>query len=206
MSAREFLLAVEARYRALEKYADQGYVLSKARKFQQRCTFETTYQNDGTFSFKFQRSHPYHRLRHLVTRYEVGSEAGQAYFITQWPGSAPEREACESFNLAIAGATGISHGSALTIGSLLSDEFEGLQLKDLKRPRFRSMRMVDGTPCIAISAHHPAAGRKVLMCFGAHDMLLRALFKKFGARSEERRLIKDAVVTSTSSEPHGTAA
>lgn len=208
MTVHSFLHEVEARYRSLQHYADHGQVRSLRSRHASECDFVTEYRQDGAFRFRFWSGHPFPPLRHLVSHWEIGTDdAGVPYFISEYAGQAPRRESEESLALAIAGATGISRSSAHTIGTLLFQDIGGMPLKDWKRLRFRRMRLVDGVLCITISGRHPGAGR-MLACFGAHDLLLRRLQRKFprGLRSEELRRVDDAVFTSASSGPHGTAA
>jgi hypothetical protein len=94
-------------------------------------------------------------------------------------------EVSESLDLAIAGATGISSGTAHTIGALLFAEVSGFNLLDLRRVRFRRNRIVLGVPCICVSGLHPRAGRWSAW-FGEQDMLLRRLYRS-RFNSEELR-------------------
>lgn len=207
MSVHSFLQLVEARYRELRHYADHGQVTSLRASRQSICSFATDYRQGGTFSFRFWSAHPYPPLRHLISRWEIGLDQAQApYFVTQFHDEMPQREKEESLKMAIAGATGISRSSAHTIGTLLFQDVGGLSLKNWKRLRFRRMRDVDGTPCITIGGRHPKAGR-MLACFGAQDLLLRRLQRKYprGLQSDERRAIDAAVFTSASSALRGIA-
>jgi hypothetical protein len=209
MKMKTFLEAVQQRYRQLQHYADHGSVHRTRQNAGGPCTFATEYQRGGTFKFSFSKGHPYLPLRsRFVSHWEIGIDsAGTPYFIAQYPGSEPERQDEQSLALAVAGATGISSGAAHTIGTLLFDEIGGMPLTHWKRLRFRRMRMVDGILCIAVSGRHPRGGR-MLACFGADDLLLRRLQRKFagGRRSEERRMVDQAVFTSASSVLRGIAA
>jgi hypothetical protein len=209
MKAESFLEVVQERYRQLQHYADHGSVHGMRPTSGSPCEFATEYNRGGTFKFSFGRGHPFLPLRSkFISRWEAGMDgAGTPYFVAQYPGKEPERQIEASLALAIAGATGISSGAAHTIGTLLFDEIGGMPLKHWKRLRFRRMRMVDGILCIAVSGRHPRGGR-MLACFGADDLLLRRLQRKFagGRRSEERRVVDQAVFTSASSVPRGIAA
>ncbi|WP_342118722.1 hypothetical protein [Pseudoduganella sp. OTU4001] len=206
MNASSFLELVEARYRELHDYADHGQV--KRAGPGGECNFTTDYHQGGTFRFRAWFGHPYRPLRHMIFRHEIGMDQSKApYSVSQFHEDAAQRREEESLAMAIAGATGISHGSAHTIGTLLFQDVGGMPLKNWKRLRFRRMRDVDGVLCITISGRRPSAGR-MLACFGAEDLLLRRLQWKFtkGHRSEKRRVIDKAVFTSASSALPGIAA
>ncbi len=83
----------------------------------------------------------------------------------------------KSLEMAVAGATGISSGTAHTIGELLFDEVGGSSFLDLKRIRFRRTREIDGVHCVAISGLHPNGGR-ITAWFGVDDLLLRRKLRK----------------------------
>jgi hypothetical protein len=76
--------------------------------------------------------------------------------------------------MAVACATGISHGTAHTIGALLFEEIGGFTLHHMRRIRFRALRPISGVDCIAVSGLHPAGGR-ITAWFGTEDLLLRRL-------------------------------
>lgn len=97
MTVRLFLHAVDASYASLQHYADHGQVRSLRSGHASECDFATDYRQGGAFSFRFWSGHPYLPLRHLVLRWEVGTDdTGTPYFTTRFAGAAPQRENQES--------------------------------------------------------------------------------------------------------------
>jgi hypothetical protein len=184
-NAREFLDAVIQRYRKLSSYSDAGKSHRPNCRRDRLINFCTDYISPNNFRFNFESRHPYRRLRHLKAEVIVGCYQGTPYFFDRTYGSSPAIETLESIDLAIASATGISSGTAHTIGALLFPELSGFTLLDLRRIRFRRNRIIDGVPCISVSGLHPRGGRCTAW-FGAHDLLLRRMVQnKF--RQEELR-------------------
>ena len=185
-SAREFLLAVEARYRGLHGYSDSGLSRRLTARQPHVVTFKTAYLASDRFRFEFCSSHPYRKLSHLVSRDVVGTDGAGAYHYSIDYGGKPQLERPESREIALAGATGISSGTAHTIGALLFEDVHGLRLTELHKPRFRRTRQIDGVRCLAVSGLHPWGRGRMTAWFGADDLLLRRLLRH-GMNSEELR-------------------
>ena len=180
-SAREFIAAVAAKYRALTTYADVGVVRPIGAYEPLSCWFETQFARpQQQFRFQFIRPHPYRRLRHRLTKYIAGSDGSVSYFYMEERGSRPTVESEESLEMAVAGATGISQGTAHTIGELLLECVGGFSYSMLNRLRFRSHRTFDGVLCHRVAGRHPRGGR-VVIWVGASDLLVRKVVKhRFG--------------------------
>lgn len=184
-NARAFVEAAVHAYRQLQSYSDVGKSHRPHCRRTWLCEFRTDYRADGNFRFEFETAHPYRWLKHLRSRAVVGSANALPYFFDVSYSGEQTLEAPESLDLALAGATGISSGTAHSIGALLFPEVGGFTLLDLRRMRFRRNRMIDGVKCTAVSGLHPRGGR-VTAWFGSEDLLLRRLVRvKF--RSEELR-------------------
>ena len=175
-NARAYLQAVYDHYRSLESYCDSGISRSLGRKHPRLCSFNTKFRRPSLFRFAFERSHPNARRRHLLTTCVVGHDGTAPYFYAKHYSAPAEVERPESLDMALAGATGISSGTAHTIGALLFKEVSGFNLLDLRRIRFRPHKVVLGVPCVCVSGIHPRGGRYTAW-FGAGDMLLRRLFR-----------------------------
>lgn len=184
-NAREFLDALTAHYRALSSYSDVGVVRPIWKPDPLSCWFETQYESPGRFRFQFIRPHPYRKLRHLLTKYIAGSDGSAAYFVTEEGGRLPTVEEQESLEMAVAGATGISQGTAHTIGGLLLECVGGFSFSMLQRPRFRSSRHFDGVACYRVSGVFPPIGRFTLWV-GAQDFLLRKVVNHRHRKEEVR--------------------
>ena len=184
-NARAFVEASVQTYRELRSYSDCGKSHRPHCRRSRLCEFRTDYRADGNFRFEFETAHPYRKLKHLKARVVVGASDTKPYFFDVSYSGKQTVEEPESLDLALAGATGISSGTAHTIGALLFSEVGGFTLLDLRRMRFRRSRVIDGVECTAVSGLHPRGGR-VTAWFGSKDLLLRRLVRvKF--RSEELR-------------------
>lgn len=169
-SARELLNAVVLRYRSMPSYADTGFV-QDLRRGAPSTSFETAFRRPDDFSFRFSSPHPYRPLRHIVSYSRVGLLGGSPYFLTEDDGHPSELEYPESLQMAIAGATGISRGSAFLTWSLLFEDGHDL-FSTLARPRFREYSTVDGVRCHRVTAIHRYLN-DVEIHIGVADLLLR---------------------------------
>ena len=185
-NAHECLAAISEQYRSLTSYADDGFVRAFGSRGPKTCWFQTLFKQPQQFRFEFSTPHPYPPLRHIVTTSVVGTSGTAAYFASRHPRTGRSIEPVETLELAVAGATGISHGAAHTIGSLLFNSVRGFSLQMLKRPRFRAYREFGGTLCSVITGQHPRGGR-ITVWFGRDDLLLRKVVRHW-AKSEEVRL------------------
>jgi len=188
LSAKEFIAAVMERYRALQVYSDQGHVITRWTGHDEFiCSFQTALGPKGDFRFAFQPPRPYWRLRHTISRYMVGRVRGQAYFASARSGGAMTVETWPDLLIPIAAATGISSGAAHTIGRLLFPEISGWSLAELKRPRLRSPKWVDGVLCYQVTG---LRGRRRMSVFvGMHDLLIRKIAARNGSREEIRQAL-----------------
>jgi hypothetical protein len=184
-NAREFLEAVVRTYRELDSYSDTGKSHRPNCRRERLCTFRTAFRAPTDFRFEFESPHPYRKLKDLGAKTVVGIHGANPYYFVQSYRGEKMLERPDSLDLAVAGATGVSSGTAHTIAALLFSEVSGFTLLDLKRLRFRKDRVVDGVNCKAVSGLHPRGGRWTAW-FGESDLLLRRQVRvKF--RTEELR-------------------
>ncbi len=149
-------------------------------------SFETAFLRPDRFRFAWSSPHPYPPLRHRKMTCVIGTDAQGPYHHLCAYGGEKRIERDLSLSDAVAAATGVSQGAAYTIGALLFEACGGSQLLQLRRPRFRGERVIDGVRCIAVSGLD-VQGQRVTAWFGIDDLLLRRLRWKRG-RSEELRL------------------
>jgi hypothetical protein len=148
--AEALLRKVRAAYRELSSYQDSGYVVDHRDDDERtRTKFETLFVRPDLFRFRFECSHPYEPLRHIITRYECGWVRGAAYLWVKPHDAPPQMETFDSAEMAIAAATGISGGAAHTIGQLLLAGISGTfaELTDL---HVAGESEVDGSACVEI--------------------------------------------------------
>ena len=148
-------------------------------------SFETAFLRPDRFRFAWTNSHPHPPLRNYKIESVIGQDAeGPFHYRRSYRGEKRiERDL--SLSDAVAAATGVSQGAAYTIGALLFEACGGSRLLQLRRPRFRGERVIDGVRCIAVSGLD-WQGRRLTAWFGIDDLLLRRLREKRGRSEEER--------------------
>jgi hypothetical protein len=184
--AETLLRNVVQRYSAMRSYADTGTVSqvinSNSDDAPYRIDFTTAYQSPSLFRFAFSRPHSYPSLSYIVTNYVVGFDGSVAYLATKGPDKPAELELANTLNMALAQATGISSGSAHTIGRLLLRDVSGLSFLDLVGARLMADAAVGGHQCYAISAQHPRGGEWQLW-IEKDTLLLRKLRMSLGTQT-----------------------
>jgi hypothetical protein len=167
-------------YASAQSYVDRGVVTTTTfiradEREVQRRPFRTAFARP-------------HRFRYEFTDESMGSR------LVIWHDSPPAQvfwtingklEAME-LGMALAGATGVSGGSASTIPSMLLDlsaRFRGLP--DLEDPAHAGKDVVDGVPCLIIKGRRADELETVFV--GADDLLVRRILetKHFGREEHE---------------------
>src|ERR1700722_9432852 len=155
--AKALLEEVAARYASMTSYSDCGAVHTHFFDNDRMLTtmFSTLYKRPSLYRFEFELPHPDPPLQNIITRNAVVFDGSTAYTWKQRGTDAPQTEFAENFSLAIAGATGISSGSAHRIGRLLIPAIGGYSILDLVDLRQGMDTVVDGTPCYSVAARYP---------------------------------------------------
>ena len=191
--AREILQAVIARYARLSSYQDRGVVRTQCPDGDSplELTFETLYSAPNLFRFAFVSPHPYPPLRHITTRLVAGSDGVTAYLRMQGHEAAAHLMILPNIELAVAGATGVSSGSAHTVARLLLPDVGGFALSDLEELALVGETQVEGHLCYRITGNHPR-GATHEICIEQNSLLLRSLTKTTANRpsAEIRRDIR----------------
>jgi hypothetical protein len=190
LSARDVLRTMIATYASMTSYSDKGQVTTTQLKDGRvhRTTFSTLYQRPSFFRFAFSRPHPHPPLNHLVTQFVTGFDGTVGYSTTSKPGDAGPSKSVTSLELAVAGATGISSGSAHTIGRLLLPEVGGYSFQESLEPQFGKDVTVDGTLCYSISARNPRSETADEIWIEKESFLLRKIIRRRAdGQSEEWR-------------------
>jgi hypothetical protein len=168
-------------YATARTYVDHGTVnrllLSGNDQSSERLSFRTL----------FERPHKF--------RYEFTEEAtGQRLAI--WQKEPPARRywtvhgRIETTTLAsaIASATGISSGSALSVPNLLMPSLIGaVSLADIDDVRRTSLEPLQGVECVRLDGRH--LGTSVVLWIGADDLLIRMIHQKGHFGSDEQAAI-----------------
>jgi hypothetical protein len=190
LGAQEVLREMVARYRSMTSYSDSGEVTTTGRSNTAglpRVTFATLFKRPAYFRFSFERAHAYEPLGHLATQHVAGSDRARGGYFTQkaYDGHVSEKTPIK-LELAIARATGISRGSAHTIGRLLLPEVGGRSLLNSLESQRTADVEVDGTPCYAIKTRGSRGDHEEELWIEMGSFLLRKLF----SRHEERESVE----------------
>jgi hypothetical protein len=189
MQAAELLRHMASQYAAFTSYRDTGYVLSTFSEngVVYRMSLSTLYQQPNHFRFTFFRPHPHPPLAHIVTEHTIGFDGTEGYALKKGPKDIRAIKTVMPLRQGIAGATGISSGSAHTIGRLLLRDVGGVSVLDLRNPHFNSPTNRDGADCYSISTELPKGGERELWI--EKDTLCLRKVVGFGesVRSEEVR-------------------
>jgi hypothetical protein len=193
VDAVSLLSRVASGYATMSSYSDDGIVLqtSEGSNETHKTEFVTIFRRPSMFRFKFSSPHPYPPLSHVITSHICGSDGSKAYVWTKAYDRPSKTEVKETLSMAVASVTGISGGSAHTIGALLIPEIGGFRFQDLERPSAIREEMFEGALCVVIQAHHPRGS--VVSAWIDHETLtLRKVSRNSGVfvSNEIRRNVR----------------
>jgi hypothetical protein len=189
MDARHVLQTMITVYAAFTSYVDTGHVTTRIVKsgVVHRRWFSTLYQKPSFFRFTFYSPHPHPPLGHIVTQHVVGLDGTEGYSIKKRPEDTQPLKSTGGLALAVAGATGISSGSAHTIGRLLLPEVDGRSILDLHNPQFNGDTDIDGALCYSITGQLPKGDGQELWIEKDTLLLRKVIGSRETARSKEVR-------------------
>jgi hypothetical protein len=191
-SGESIIKALIERYSRLRTYRDRGAVYQELGTDGPavEMTFETAYTSPNLFRFAFDSPHPFPPLKHLITRCVVGCDGTQSYFWIEYPGELADLRIEDDLATVVAGATGISGGSAHTIARLLLGGVGGLALSGLRDWAVAGSTFVDDIPCHQVVGVHPSGGRWDLVV-ERDSLLLRSLSRGLGGGRRKRQVRHD---------------
>jgi hypothetical protein len=175
LDAQDVLHAVVEKYASIASYSDTGQVTTRtaASGLVHRITFATMHQRPSLFRFTFFRPHAYPPLGHLMTEHVAGYDGTVGYCEAKRLGGTTARRSPISLEVAIARATGISSGSAHTIGRLLLPQVGGQSILDLMDAQRGEDVAINGTSCYSITARWPRGDRSQEFWIEKDSCLLR---------------------------------
>jgi outer membrane lipoprotein-sorting protein len=183
-----------AAYRALSTYQDDGYVVvrSKDQSHLQRTSFETRFLRPSYFRFKFSSPHPYPPLAHVVTTCVCGFDGQSAYLCTRHYGNPARVQNYVNIAMAVAGATGISSGSAHTIAQMLLDGLPEHVFASMENAKLGDREVVEGRACQSVHGRIRQADVDITLFIDPDTMTLRQLTTRFAefTSTEVRRNIR----------------
>jgi hypothetical protein len=183
--AREALSDLVSRYASLRSYRDHGQVTQRraGEEPRFRVRFSTLYRQP-LFRFQFQRWHR-HAPHDPQSQHAVEFDGEHAY---QIGGLAGDIMRLDSFEAAVARATGISHGSSHTIARLLVRGMGGLSYLELRNVVLQETARLDGVECYVLGAEHPQGVARYELWIEKERRLLRKRIANHGNwMSEEAR-------------------
>lgn len=172
-SAHEVLHQMAQTYASCKTYQDIGtvtdtYNASKGNSWNSTTHFRTAFARPLHFRFEFISGD--NRLGDN-THYIMWTSNDQVY---TWWTVEPKVKKEESISLAIAGATGISSGSAHTVPRLLlPNKVSGWVLTNLQNPSLMLTETVDSRVCYKIDSHD--RGRMVSVWIDKQNHLIRKI-------------------------------
>jgi hypothetical protein len=189
MNAADLLSNMVRLYAAFDSYIDTGYVTTTIAEsgLVHRRPFSTLYRKPRLFRFAFYSPHPFPPLAQIMTEHVVGFDGIEGYRFRKGSEDQNGIKMATSLNLAVAGASGISSGSAHTIGKLLFPDIEGRSVLELVSPRCNAETEIDGTVCHSITAVSLKGGEQEFWIEKDTLLLRKVIRVSQTARSEEVR-------------------
>jgi hypothetical protein len=187
-SGLDALHALVSRYASLHSYRDGGRAIqARAGEDPKFSVWFSTFYRRPLFRFEFRRSAAMAPLREGSTQHAVTFDGRRAHQIRN-SAAGDEVTALDSFETAVARATGISQGSSHTIARLLVPEMGGLSYLDLRNVALKDMNSIDGCECYVVTADHPNHAARYELWIERDRLLLRKRIADHGTwLSEERR-------------------
>ncbi len=147
-TSTEVLERVAHAYAAASTYVDRGVVTDRFTTAQGGRTktkpFETAFERPSRFRFEFRDDG---KSARAFTIWTEGDRAFSRWFVT-----GNRIEQARNLSFAIAGATGVSSGSAYTVPSLLMpQELTGSKVLELADARVEGVELIDGHRCYRVT-------------------------------------------------------
>jgi hypothetical protein len=186
-----------AMYQRVSSYQDEGVVSmgSPGLEGDNAVTFETLFVRPSLFRFKFSSPHPYQPLAHIVTTTICGLDQAGAYMWSKHYDAPARLQDYESIEMAVAGATGISSGSAHNIGQLLFDEIGGARFTQLEGLSFSDSAIVGGVLCKSVHGQVPGTDAALTLFIEPETLIIPRIdtrFAQFSSQETRRNIRVDA--------------
>jgi hypothetical protein len=208
-NAPELLRAALSMYQKISSYQDDGDVVvaSPNLESRDRVTFETHFVRPSQFRFKFASPHPYPPLAHIITTTICGLDELGAYMWSKNYDAPATFEDCENISMAVAGATGISSGSAHNIGQLLFAQIGGARFADLDNLSSRNDETVEGVRCKSLHGSVSGADADVTFFIDPKTLIIPRIdtrFAQFSSKEMRRNIrINETIDSSRMARPNG---
>lgn len=171
MSAQAIVEKMAAQYAQASSYQDTGVVEETGEwgKGQRETIikFKTWFARPHFLRFEWTDRSVVTSKEHLSV---VWNDGKRTYHYYSWDDPAVERD--ETISLGLAGATGISRGSAHTVPVLLMEEVSGFRLTEMSDLSLLGEEAFEGEDCHVVRGYHPH-NFPIVMWIGKRDFLLR---------------------------------
>jgi outer membrane lipoprotein-sorting protein len=183
VSAKAIVKRMTARYASLSSYQDEGVAVTTYDEPTggriEKLPFKTFFIRPELFRFEW--------LDYFLAKpgrmFVIWSNGKEAF--TYWE---PDRyEKSDSLALAIAGATGVSRGSAYTVSTMLIPEYAGFRPTELVGLKLVGEETIDGSPCYHLQGRREKDLNELWI--GKQDYLLRKLREE--RKEEDRTVIQE---------------
>ena len=170
--ADSILKEVETVYATCKTYTDTGLVettfATSNGTFEAELPFKTAFVRPERFRFEYSTKYSYPLFptyRHIIWRHGDN--------VRSWWDVQPGIKQELSLGVAIATATGVSHGCARTIPTLLMpQELGGSHITRLANARRTDDADLEGVPCYRVQGTHPGAGDVALTLWISRETFL----------------------------------
>jgi hypothetical protein len=156
-----------------------------AEEDKQRTTFNTVFSKPNLFRFEFASPHPYKPLAHAVSTTICGFDGRSAYLWTKSYDQVARIEECESILMAVAGATGISSGSATNIAQLLFPDIGVEAFAALTDISWGDGEQVEENDCVEVRARLRDADVEMCLFIDEKQLLVRKFVTRFDSFSSQ---------------------
>lgn len=154
ITAQSIVEKMAAQYANASSYQDTGTVMYiKGEAIDQSKTvirFKTYFVRPHFFRFEWMETSIVASDKSLSV---IWNDGKQTYEYYSWDDPAVEKE--EDLSLGIAGATGISRGSAHTIPALLMKGISGIRLTEMTNLSILGEESFEGEDCYIVRGYHP---------------------------------------------------
>jgi hypothetical protein len=187
VDAPELLRSALSMYRQISSYQDDGVVVVTSPELDggASLTFETLFVRPSLFRFKFVSPHPYPPLAHIITTTICGLDERGAYMWSKHYDAPAKIEDSESISMSVAGATGISSGSAHNIGQLLFAEVGGAGFAELDELSQRDEETVEGVRCRSVQGSIRGADADVILFIDPETLVIPRIDTRFAQFSSQ---------------------
>ena len=175
LSAQQILNKVISTYSSCNSYLDEGevrilFLLPEGNRTEVK-PFSTAFVRPSDFRFEFQSRHDEgdEWSRYIVWR---SQEAVKTWWTIQ-----PGAKSPEDLRMALAGATGVSSGSAAVIPSLLLPEMAGMRYESLTDLKFIGEEKVNGYDAYKIEGKD-LGGRTLTLWIDKESLLIVQLYER----------------------------